>query len=184
MLHMLQKTEILQFERVARWNDGPVPEELGGGTRGNDNCKPAFNLALNTEEIKEFYKAMAKEDIVEMVDAYADTLFVYYGILYKLGNLTISYTAVEIDAFKKAVDDTIFTINYVRNHLESMFVIMGAKYGITNKTILDKAFDIVCEANEQKGTAKDQHGKTMKGPKWVNPAETIKQLLIDEGIIK
>lgn len=184
MLHMLQKIEILQFERVARWNGGPVPEELGGGTRGNNNCNPAFDLALNTEEIKEFYKAMAREDIVEMVDAYADTLFVYYGILYKLGNLSTSYSAINIDVFKKTVDDTIVTLNYVRNHLESMFAIMGAKYGITNKTILDKAFDIVCEANEQKGTAKDQHGKTMKGPKWVNPAETIKQLLIDEGIIK
>ena len=184
MLHMMQRVEILQFERVARWNGGPVPEELGGGTRGNDNCNPAFDLALVTEEIKEFYKALARQDIVEMVDAYADTLFVYYGILYKLGNLSTSYSAISIDVFKKTVDDTIITLNYARNQLESMFTILAAAYKITNKTILDKAFDIVCEANEQKGTTKDQYGKTMKGPKWVNPAESIAIMLKEEGVIK
>ena len=184
MLYMMERIEIIQLERVARWNDGPVPEELGGGTRGNDNCNPAFDLALVTEEIKEFYKALARQDVIEMVDAYADTLFVYYGILYKLGNLSTSYAAMNIDVFKKTVDDTIFALDYTRNQLETMFSILAAAYQITDKAILDKAFDIVCEANEQKGTTKDQYGKTMKGPKWVNPAESIAIMLKEEGVLK
>ena len=49
--------------------------------------------------------------------------------------------------------------------------------------ILDKAFDIVCDANEQKGTVKNEYGKTIKGSKWVNPAESIKKLLEMNGLI-
>ena len=60
---------------------------------------------------------------------------------------------------------------------------INATYNLTVDTIND-AYTIVCKANEQKGTVKDANGKTMKGPKWVNPASRIKELLIDSGILK
>lgn len=181
MINELYPKEVEQFIRVAKWNDGPVPVELGGGTRNNNVCNPPFDLALNTEEIKEFYKALVNSDLVEMVDAYADTKFVYYGILYKLGNLTTSYKAINIDSFKKIVEDTIYNLKYIRMQLESMYQILYTFKIYTD--ILDKAFDIVCDANEQKGTVKNEYGKTIKGSKWVNPAESIKELLERNGLI-
>lgn len=181
MINELYPEEVKQFIRVAKWNDGLVPEELGGGTRNNNVCNPPFDLALNTEEVKEFYKALVNGDLVEMVDAYADTKFVYYGILYKLGNLTTSYEAINIDSFKKTVDDTIYNLKYIRMQLESMYQILYTFEVYTD--ILNKAFDIVCEANEQKGTVKNEYGKTIKGSKWVNPAEAIKKLLDTNGLI-
>ena len=181
MINELYPKEVKQFIRVAKWNDGPVPVELGGGTRNNNVCNPPFDLALNTEEIKEFYKALVNSDLVEMVDAYADTKFVYYGILYKLGNLTTSYKAINIDSFKKIVEDTIYNLKYIRMQLESMYQILYTFEIYTD--ILDKAFDIVCDANEQKGTVKNEYGKTIKGSKWVNPAEAIKELLERNGLL-
>ena len=181
MINELYPKEVEQFIRVAKWNDGPVPVELGGGTRNNNVCNPPFDLALNTEEIKEFYKALVNSDLVEMVDAYADTKFVYYGILYKLGNLTTSYKAINIDSFKKIVEDTIYNLKYIRMQLESMYQILYTFKIYTD--ILDKAFDIVCDANEQKGTVKNEYGKTIKGSKWVNPAESIKELLERNGLL-
>ena len=181
MINELYPEEVKQFIRVAKWNDGLVPEELGGGTRNNNVCNPPFDLALNTEEIKEFYKALVNGDLVEMVDAYADTKFVYYGILYKLGNLTTNYDAADIDSFKKTVEDTIYILKYIRMQLESMYQILYTFEVYTD--VLNKAFDIVCEANEQKGTVKNEYGKTIKGAKWVNPAEAIKKLLDMNGLI-
>ena len=181
MINELYPKEVEQFIRVAKWNDGPVPVELGGGTRNNNVCNTPFDLALNTEEIKEFYKALVNSDLVEMVDAYADTKFVYYGILYKLGNLTTSYKAINIDSFKKIVEDTIYNLKYIRMQLESMYQILYTFEIYTD--ILDKAFDIVCDANEQKGTVKNEYGKTIKGSKWVNPAEAIKELLERNGLL-
>ena len=181
MINELYPKEVEQFIRVAKWNDGPVPVELGGGTRNNNVCNTPFDLALNTEEIKEFYKALVNGDLVEMVDAYADTKFVYYGILYKLGNLTTSYSAINIDSFKEIVEDTIYNLKYIRMQLESMYQILYTFKIYTD--ILDKAFDIVCDANEQKGTVKNEYGKTIKGSKWVNPAESIKELLERNGLL-
>ena len=87
------------MRRVAIWNDGIVPKELGGGTRGNDTFKPTFDLALLSEEVKEFYKAMAKNDLVEMFDAVADMKFVWEGIEFKYGCTSYSYTASSLDEF-------------------------------------------------------------------------------------
>lgn len=193
--------------RVAIWNDGIVPVELGGGTRGNNEFKPGFDLGLLSEEVKEFYKAMANNDIVEMVDAYCDTRFVWEGIEFKYGMISYSYETNKdlaiLDANMRAFD---LLERYYEKHKYKMWCTLNKLYSEIDITkspayikakhtalpayaikgleeILEEAFIIVCEANEQKGTIKDSKGKTMKGPKWVNPADRIRALLVDEGII-
>lgn len=178
------------MKRVAIWNNGPVPEELGGGTRGNNTFNFAFDLPLLSEEVKEFYKALANNDIVEMVDAYCDVRFVWEGIEFKYG--CISYEYNDVNNYKLLVEYTqqFKALElYYREHKYTMLDLLETDlFGNTEdpyeKTLklLDKAFDIVCEANEQKGTIKDANNKTMKGPKWVNPADSIRELLIANGV--
>ena len=178
------------MKRVAIWNGGLVHEELGGGTRGNTNFNINFDLPLLSEEVKEFYKALANNDIVEMVDAYCDVRFVWEGILFKYG--CISYEYNNPNNYKLLKEDTEhFNImeEYYRRHKYEMFELLETElYGDTDESysqtlvLLDVAFDLVCEANEQKGTVKDNNNKTMKGHKWVNPADSIKALLTLNGV--
>lgn len=179
------------MKRVAIWNDGPVSEELGGGTRGNNTFNFAFDLPLLSEEVKEFYKALANNDIVEMVDAYCDVRFVWEGIEFKYG--CISYNYNDINNYTYLVEHTqqfkALEV-YYREHKYKMLDLLETDLFAYNTEesykqtleLLDAAFDIVCEANEQKGTIKDINNKTMKGPKWVNPADSIKELLIANGV--
>ncbi len=184
------------MRRVAIWNDGPVAEELGGGTRGNDKFNPTFDLALLSEEVKEFYKNLAKNDIVEMFDAVADMKFVWEGIAFKYGCVDYSYTAFNLNSFYENEKAFISIRSYYFGHYHTAteelcnYIMLltcatdsEATYNLTLDTI-NEVFDIVCEANEQKGTVKNADGKTMKGPKWVNPADRIKELLVDKGILK
>lgn len=179
------------MKRVAIWNDGPVPEELGSGTRGNNTFNFAFDLPLLSEEVKEFYKALANNDIVEMVDAYCDVRFVWEGIEFKYGCTSYDYN--DINNYKYLVEHTqqFKALElYYREHKYKMLDLLETElYGIESDTsykqtldLLDAAFNIVCTANEQKGTIKDDNNKTMKGPKWVNPAESIALLLEDTGV--
>ena len=178
------------MKRVAIWNDGPVPEELGGGTRGNNIFNFAFDLPLLSEEVKEFYKALANNDIVEMVDAYCDVRFVWEGIEFKYG--CISYEYNDYNNYKYLVEHTqqFKALElYYREHKYKMLGLLETElFGNTKEyytqtlELLDAAFDIVCTANEQKGTIKDANNKTMKGHKWVNPADSIRELLIANGV--
>lgn len=178
------------MKRVAIWNDGPVSEELGGGTRGNNTFNFAFDLPLLSEEVKEFYKALANNDIVEMVDAYCDVRFVWEGIEFKYGCISYEYNEYNNYKFLNTNDQEFRALEcYKDNHSYKMLDLLETDlFGTTKESykqtlaLLDAAFDIVCTANEQKGTIKDANNKTMKGPKWVNPADSIKELLIANGV--
>lgn len=179
------------MKRVAIWNDGPVPEALGGGTRGNNTFNFAFDLPLLSEEVKEFYKALANNDIVEMVDAYCDVRFVWEGIEFKYGCISYEYNEVNNWNVLNTNEQEFRALEcYYRLHRHKMLDILETElFGIecddaykNTLDLLDAAFNIVCEANEQKGTIKDANNKTMKGPKWVNPADSIKELLIANGV--
>lgn len=178
------------MKRVAIWNDGPVPEDLGGGTRGNNTFNFAFDLPLLSEEVKEFYKALANNDIVEMVDAYCDVRFVWEGIEFKYGCISYEYNDGNNWNLLNTNEQEFRALeNYYRLHRYKMLDILETDlFGNTDDSdtkaldLLDAAFNIVCEANEQKGTIKDANNKTMKGPKWVNPADSIRELLIANGV--
>lgn len=175
------------MNRVAKWNGGPVPKELGGGTRGNTEFKPEFDLGLLSEEVKEFYTAVANSDLVEMFDAYADIRFVWEGIRFKYGMIAYSYTA-DLELFE--YNEKMFKLmrEYCEEHMFRAYMCikeaLGTKFSETVFTSLtDTIFSYVCDANEQKGTEKDEKGKTIKGPKWINPADRIRQLLRSKGIL-
>ena len=178
------------MKRVAIWNDGPVPEELGGGTRGNNTFNFAFDLPLLSEEIKEFYKALANNDIVEMVDAYCDVRFIWEGIEFKYGCISYEYNDVNNWNFLNTNEQEFRALErYKDMHRYKMLDLLETDlFSNTEDSyektlqLLDDAFNIVCEANEQKGTIKDANNKTMKGPKWVNPADSIRKLLIANGV--
>lgn len=178
------------MKRVAIWNDGPVPEELGGGTRGNNKFNFAFDLPLLSEEVKEFYKALANNDIVEMVDAYCDVRFVWEGIEFKYGCISYEYNDVNNWNFLNTNEQEFRALEYYKDkHRYKMLDLLETDlFGNTEESykktlkLLDAAYNIVCEANEQKGTVKDENDKTMKGPNWVNPAESIRKLLVENGV--
>ena len=178
------------MKRVAIWNNGPVPEELGGGTRGNNKFNFAFDLPLLSEEVKEFYKALANNDIVEMVDAYCDVRFVWEGIEFKYGCISYDYNDVNNWNFLNTNEQEFMALEcYNDKHKYKMLGILKTElFGNTEESynqtlaLLDAAFVIVCEANEQKGTIKDANDKTMKGPNWVNPADSIRKLLVENGV--
>ena len=179
------------MKRVAMWNDGPVPEELGGGTRGNNTFNFAFDLPLLSEEVKEFYKALANNDIVEMVDAYCDVRFVWEGIEFKYGCISYDYNDINnLNFFNTNEQEFKALENYNYKHKYKMLGLLDKDLfgGNTEDSyantlnLLEAAFNIVCDANEQKGTVKDANNKTMKGPKWVNPADSIRELLIANGV--
>lgn len=178
------------MKRVAIWNDGPVPEDLGGGTRGNNAFNFAFDLPLLSEEVKEFYKALAKNDIVEMVDAYCDVRFVWEGIEFKYGCISYNYNDINNWKFLNTNEQEFRALEcYKAKHTYKMLGLLETDlFGNTEASyantleLLDAAFNIVCDANEQKGTIKDNNNKTMKGPKWVNPADSIRELLIAIGV--
>lgn len=169
------------MKRVSIWNGGVVPEELGGGTRGNTEFNPAFDMGLLSEEVKEFYSSMANNDIVEMIDAVCDTRFVYEGIKFKYGMISYGYgSGYDLRVVEDNTKAYKIIENYYFHHMNIMFEVLES-LGITGMHI-QNCYNFVCEANEQKGTKKDEKGKTMKGSKWVNPAEKIKNYLAKCGI--
>lgn len=178
------------MKRVAIWNGGPVAEELGGGTRANTEFKPSFDLALLSEEVKEFYMALANDDLVEMIDAWCDMRFVFEGIQFKFGCIEYSYTAVSLDSFFENDKAMVGIVDYYSHHsgvarrlIEDELYKKQPHEHDKVFQIFEKSFEFVCEANEQKGTVKDSKGKTMKGEKWQNPGARIYQLLISEGFL-
>lgn len=179
------------MNRVAIWNGGIVPVELrgenGAETRGNTEFNPYFDLGLLSEEVKEFYTAVANNDLVEMFDAYADMRFVWEGIEFKYGMIAYSYIAdLELFEFNEKQFKNIR--NYYWEHSNTAYNCLRRQLGhkFNDKlldNLIDAVFSYVCDANEQKGTAKDEKGKTIKGTKWVNPADRIRQLLVSKGLL-
>lgn len=167
-------------ERVAIWNGGPVSTELGGGSRENTQFKPDFDLALLMEEVSEFYQALARKDLVEMVDALCDVEFVMEGIKFKFGMLQCEYKpkdgASNIIMIQNAMTSFNTIEQYYYQHKNIMMSHLVSEYKIT-EAIMRSCFTAVVNANAQKTTKKDQKGKTMKGPKWSNPADKIKEIL-------
>lgn len=169
-------SDIKHLARVARWNGGPVPEELGGGTRNNTKLDLDYEIALLTDEIKEFYTALANNDLVEMIDGYCDTKFVKLGIDFKYGMQNYAYnSSTNLVVLKTSIEGKAYIDDLYNEHTVIMLEVLGT-YGITQQ-MLDECFDVVCEANEQKGTVKNEFGKTIKGPKWVNPADKIRLII-------
>lgn len=153
------------IDRVFKWNL----------ERFNTQFKPEFDIALLSEEVAEFYTAAAKQDLVEMVDAYCDTEFVYQGIQFKYGMIRYVYNLDGEKQLEKNTSAFRRITNYYNYHRALMLNTLIDKRVYTDT--LNKCFKLVCDANDAKGTARDEKGKTMKGPNWFNPADAIREVL-------
>ena len=180
------------MNRVAIWNGGIVPVELrgkeGSDTRGNTEFNPIFDLGLLSEEVVEFYTKLAKNDIVEMIDAYCDTRFVWEGIQFKFGMIKYDYSNTDnIKLLKENTEAYSAIRSYYYESEVQMHNCLSEYFRAEHKetfleAILDTHYIFVCEANELKGTAKDTKGKTIKGKNWVDPGDRLKIILNNKGI--
>lgn len=180
------------MNRVAIWNGGIVPVELrgkdGSDTRGNIEFNPNFDMGLLSEEVVEFYTNLALDDIVEMIDAYCDMKFVWEGILFKYGMIKYEYNSTDVIE-QLEINTRAFSAirSYYYAHEGQALDCLVAKFEDLRKTtfleqILKAHYTFVCEANELKGTAKDEKGKTIKGKNWIDPGLRLKELLNKKGI--
>ena len=180
------------MNRVAIWNGGIVPVELrgkdGSATRGNTEFNPVFDLGLLSEEVVEFYTNLALNDIVEMIDAYCDMQFVWEGIKFKYGMIKYDYTNENNIKLLKENTEAYYAIGsyYDTNEAQVYGCLIDYFKAVHKETflqaILDTHYIFVCEANELKGTAKDDKGKTIKGKNWIDPGIRLKELLNKKGI--
>ena len=143
-----------------------------------------FNIDLEsqmlTEEANEFYMA---EHLVDKVDAWADFVFVGVGTVAK-------WLAVKVKAFEDLEDysqwmETVTDwMDYQRGTmLEMLLEDMATIFpGVRHNTslfedILNQALIIVVDANEQKGTEKDENGKVKKPEGFIRPETRLNVLL-------
>ena len=122
------------------------------------------------EEINEFFEA---ETLAEMLDAYIDTRYVWYGTQMK----TVNNNIVIKKYFKK----------WIKNALKTMIDIMVDKVEILNPSIniwmlVAKSEKIVCEINNEKISKLDKNGKVMKQKNLRNATEEIAEMLKENGI--
>jgi len=108
--------------------------------------------------------------VVEMVDAYCDYTFVYYGTQVKLLG---SGKIVDVGS-TQSIMHTLLTEILV-THNVTMF-----EYG--EQPFIDMCMADVIEANMAKPIKKTK-GKVTKGKKWIDPKDKIRQRLLDSGFI-
>lgn len=132
---------------------------------------PALQTRMLTEESREFYEAYKANDMVGMIDAYCDFIFVLRGAQ---ASLIATDFGDDYGAYKIALD-------IVNGATNQGFMILE----LLNKSVpigpfeLEKCLEFVIEANEAK--PKDTvSGKIIKGPNWKDPKEKIKALVFGD----
>jgi len=151
--------------QVAQWNyernNTSLDMELENRMLAEEaqEFKDGLNMYFEYETSKKGYRDDA---IVEMVDAWADYQFVLQGTMYKtLGSL---YTP---DLSEYVQQDRF------------MYHILTVSLDILPET-LNECLQAVIDANKAKGTTKID-GKVQKGESWIDPKETIRDILKDAG---
>lgn len=136
------------------------------------------STGLLTEEIAEFWEAFAREDLVEMLDAFADIWYVVEGRQFLFGSTKM--TDFAHFANEKVKYDLIMaygrqTLNLIRAELEEY----NPKI---NPEFRQKVIDIVSETNGLKSLKHNAQGKVEKPVDWVSPQAQIKELLTSHNI--
>jgi hypothetical protein len=114
------------------------------------------------EEVTEYFDA---ETYVDRVDAVCDIIFVAVGTIAKA-----TY------AFHMAADGLLSPIDFVLTD----FVGRTQEEGVEPEQMMPMLSDcltVVIEANEQKGTEKDENGKIKKPEGFVPPEEKIAEII-------
>lgn len=132
---------------------------------------PALQTKMLTEESNEFYEAYKENDMVGMIDAYCDFIFVLRGAQ---ASLIATNFGDDYGAYKVALD----IVNGATNQGFMILEILMKAVPI-GPVELDQCLEFVIEANEAK--PKDTvSGKIIKGDKWRDPKEKIKALVFGD----
>lgn len=132
---------------------------------------PELQTRMLTEESNEFYTAYKQNDMVGMIDAYCDFIFVLRGAQASLiatdfgGNYTGYRLALDI-------------VNGATNQ-GFMLLELLTKTVPVGPVELEQCLQFVIEANNTKSFNEDR-GKTIKGPNWVDPKHRIKALVFGD----
>lgn len=134
-----------------------------------DAFKLYLKLVYEETDVGFSMKEEAILDILtDMVDAYCDFMYVYYGSLLKYLGTGEVYDKTQ----KQTLLSTI---------LMEVLVGHGCKIHKQNeKPLLDLAMSYVIKANDAKTLDKTE-GKVEKGDKFIDPKEKIKNLIVDRG---
>ena len=142
-----------------------------------------FNIDLEVkllqEESSEF---MTANTLVERVQEFSDFLFVYTGTVAKYSAVTFNKADSFQNLFQKMAEVQTWAEERMsmmsRMVVKELELLRADEDQINN--ILFGALKAVVEANEAKGTEKDENGKVVKGPDYVSPVTAIQTLIRDE----
>lgn len=133
---------------------------------------PALQTRMLTEESREFYDAYKANDMVGMIDAYCDFIFVLRGAQ---ASLIATDFGDDYGAYRTALD----IVNGATNQGFMMLEILNKAVPV-GPVELELCLSYVIEANEAK--PKDTvSGKIIKGDNWRDPKDKIRALVFPEG---
>jgi len=134
-----------------------------------DAYKTYLELIYKSTDVAPQMKEEAILDcLVDMVDAYCDYMYVYYGTLLKYLGTGEVFDRTQ----KQTLMNTILMETLVRHGIKI--------YDAGKVPLTDKAMQFVIDANDNKPIKKTK-GKVAKGKKWIDPKEEIKKLLEGRG---
>jgi hypothetical protein len=134
------------------------------------------SVALLSEEIAEFWNALAEGNVVDMVDAWADIQFLMEGRLFLFGTAAPK----TLDALRKVVEEYETVQSYASDQLDVMCVILD-DYKVS-RDLRVMALRLVREANNRKALTYNEGLKVDKPADWVAPQEAIMGLLVEAGV--
>lgn len=143
--------------RVARWNID----------RGNEFKGFTLEKDMFDEEHMEFVEAFKKENLIDMIDAWADMKFVLEGTKWKLFEKGITGNG-HVNDCEEIIDTA---ERFIENILEKYDPSLSFYAGC------DKFFENVVEANMQKGKEKTPEGKIKKPKGFIPPEKRHQQTL-------
>jgi hypothetical protein len=141
-----------QLARIVDWNKA----------RNNLDLDSNLEISMLAEEAKEYFEA---ETFVDQTDAVCDLLFVGVGTLAKSAK-----------AFHLTAEGLFSPIEFII----SDYIARAAEQGISTEVIgqfLGECLTAVIDANEAKGTEKDENGKVIKPDDFVAPEQRIAAIL-------
>ncbi len=136
-----------QFNRIADWNM----------ERNNLDLNSKLEIEMIMEEVKEYYEA---DTFIDRLDAVADIIFVAVG----------TYTKATKN-FHLVQDNYLAPLEMVLTDFVGRYEVEGINVEIT--AVITEVLNIVIDANERKGTNKDENGKIIKPDDFISPEDTI-----------
>jgi len=135
-----------------------------------------LEIKMLKEELSEF---LHSSSLYNMLREYSDFMFVYTGSNAKY--MVSKFKTVEY--FVKEREKWAEVQSWARDSMEAMkqvLVFQLSIYGLEEEQILhvfDRCLEAVVEANENKGTERDESGKIKKGPNYTPPDIVIQDIL-------